>query len=158
MKTWYWWGLGILLLGALAYMYRWEIATLLAPIVKQVEQTEAPPASAFTLPSGFSATVFSAEAPGARVLTRDPKGVLVASLTSEGKVVAFPDTNNDSVSDGTVTILEGLKSPHGIAFRCGELGKLTDETTPCYLFVAESNQLVLYVYNADTFATDRLGA
>src|SRR3990172_12701175 len=64
-----------------------------------------------------------------RVLALDPGGVIVASLTGDGRVVALRDKDGDGISDETTDILKGLNRPHGIIFNSG------------YLYVAESDKV-----------------
>jgi len=119
-------------------------------------KTEPPPLPAgdtapLTVPEGFVAKIYSRETPGARVLTRDPKGAIVVSLTESGKVVALPDLNSDGVSDRTVTILENLKQPHGILFDCPYTGNASADQDACKLYVAETDAVKRYAYDADTY-------
>lgn len=95
---------------------------------------------AFEVPNGFVATLFSDQVPGARVITRDSKGTIVVSLMSEGKVVALPNRDSDNKADRVITVLEGLKKPHGLAF----IGDT--------LYVAEEDAVKSYTYNPDTFS------
>lgn len=93
------------------------------------------------LPTGYRIGIFAdlkGELP--RVLAFDPNGVLVASLTKNGKIVALPDTNKDGISDKTVDILTGLSSPHGIVFNGGKL------------YVAETDKVETYDYNPENFS------
>lgn len=70
-----------------------------------------------------------------RVLTFDENGVLFASLTSNGKVVALPDSDSDLKTDRVVEVLKGLNRPHGIEFNDG------------YLYVAETDGVSRYRYD-----------
>ena len=40
---------------------------------------------------------------------------------SDGKVLAFPDPKHTGRTDRTVTVLQDLDAPHGIAFQNGKL-------------------------------------
>ena len=93
-------------------------------------------------PEGFTATIYARDVKGARVMTRDPKGTMLVSETSEGKIVALPDQNGDGKADETKVVLEGLKQPHGITVICSDTG--------CVLYVAETDALKSYAYDADT--------
>jgi glucose/arabinose dehydrogenase len=119
---------------------------LLQPGDAPVEPTEEKPVAeeplAFELPNGFTATLFSDEVPGARVLTRDSKTTIVASLMSAGKVVALPNRDFDNRADSVVVVLQGLTKPHGIAF----IGDI--------LYVAEEGAVKSYAYNPDTFTAE----
>jgi glucose/arabinose dehydrogenase len=72
------------------------------------------------LPEGFHIAVF-ADVPGPRMLTFTPGGVLLASESGEGKVVALPDAGHAGKADRVVGVLSGLNEPHGIAFYQGKL-------------------------------------
>ena len=92
------------------------------------------------LPPGFAWTVFAREVKGARVLALDPNGTLLVSLTSQGRVVALPDTNGDGVADAVVTVLDGLNKPHGLAFGPEEKPRL---------YVAETGRVAAYDYDPE---------
>lgn len=91
------------------------------------------------IPGGYSMAVF-ADLEGAmpRVLEFDENEVLLASVPNVGKVVALIDENADKKADRQVDVLSGLNKPHGLAFSDG------------YLYVAETNAVSRYVYNADS--------
>lgn len=132
----------VAVLGAVGYAYFSKFFDGVAPIAGEVMPiTETSPLP-FSLPEGFSAHLFAGDAPGARVLTRDPKGVLTASLTSKGMIATFPDADNDGASDGMHTVIENLKKPHGITFLCNE--------TLCSLYVAEEAKVSRFVYNPES--------
>ncbi len=101
-------------------------------------------------PEGFVATIYSRETPGARVMTRDPKGTLLVSLTSEGRIVALPDLDADGISDETKTVLDGLDRPHGMLVLCSDTGFESVDQDACTLYVAETGALKSYRYDADT--------
>ena len=92
------------------------------------------------LPPGFASSVFAREVPGARVLALDPNGTLLVSLTSQGKVVALPDKNDDGVADAVVTVLDGLNKPHGLAFGPEEKPRL---------YVAETGRVAAFDYDPE---------
>lgn len=125
-------------------------------LIKLLTHTDPPPPlptgdiAPLQTPEGFVATIFSREVPGARVMIRDPKGTLVVSETSEGKVVALPDLDTDGKADRTVTILQGLNQPHGIAIVCSNTGFESADQDNCMLYVAETDALKSYKYDADT--------
>lgn len=118
-------------------------------LIELVTKTEPPPPlpagdrAPLVAPIGFTATIYSRDVPGARVMIRDNKGTMLVSETSRGKVVALPDVNNDGKADSTKTVLDGLKQPHGLAVQCSS-------ANTCTLYVAETGALKSYSYNADT--------
>ncbi len=114
-------------------------------VAKQEPAPPLPPGdlAPFMAPEGFVATIYSREAPGARVLGRDSRGTMVASLTKEGKIVALPDENGDGRADSVDVIIEGLNQPHGFLFKC-------DSPSSCFLYVGETDGLVRYPYRPDT--------
>ncbi len=72
-------------------------------------------------PPGFHISVFAQEIDGARMLVVSPGGVLLVSESGEGKVVALPDPKHVGKAERTVTVLDGLNEPHGLAFYEGRL-------------------------------------
>ena len=102
------------------------------PLILAQNNTEFP----LQLPDGFSISIFAKDLGPARVMTRDSAGNLLVSITKENRIVALPDYDNDGVADEVRTIAEGNR-PHGLAFR-GET-----------LYVAETNQVVMYDYDAE---------
>lgn len=123
-----------------------------APIVTPLPPIPEDGSLPFVVPEGFEVALFSEAVPGARVMVRDPRGTLVVSETTEGRVVALPDTNTDWKADRVVTILSGLYNPHGMVFRCGEFGVPSDAGSDgCLLYVAETNAVKVYEYDADAF-------
>ena len=99
------------------------------------------------LPPGFTLSIFAKNLGNPRVLCLDPKGNLLVSLTRQGKVVALPDRQGTGVASEVVTVLEGLKRPHGLAFGPGESPQL---------YVAETPEVATYDYNPEKLtATNR---
>src|SRR3989344_5289279 len=82
-------------------------------IIEQIKGTPTPgqnqTALPLNLPDGFALSIYAKDLGNPRDLELDPKGTLVASLTSQGRVVAIPNGT-------TETIASGLTRPHGIAF------------------------------------------
>ncbi len=96
-----------------------------------------------TLPPGFTLSVYASKLGNVRVLQKDPNGVLTASLTKDGKIIALPNKK-------PVDILTNLSSPHGFLFKCD------NDKTNCKLYVAEEDKLSVYDYNPSTYkATNR---
>jgi len=126
-------------------------------LIKLVTRSNPPPPlpagdlAPLTAPEGFTTTIFSREVPGARVMIRDPKGAILVSETSEGKVVALPDVNADGKADQTITVLEGLKQPHGLLVLCPYTGDTSVDQKNCILYVAETDKLKTYRYDPDTY-------
>lgn len=126
-------------------------------LIEVVTKTDPPPPlpqgdlAPLTAPAGFTATIFSREVPGARVMIRDSNGTMLVSLTKEGKIVALPDTNSDGRADRPIVILENLKQPHGILVFCSDVGGESASTDACLLYVAETGELKSYRYDANTF-------
>ena len=103
------------------------------------------------LPKGFSIKVFARDLINPRVISIDPYGNLVASITSAGKVVALRDTNGDGRSDETVTVANGLNKPHGLAWQCSAALQVVAD---CKLYIAETNKLSVYDYTKDLKAVN----
>ncbi len=109
-----------------------------------------------TTPEGFVATIYSRDVPGARVMTRDQNGKMLVSLTAGGKVVMLTDHGEGTVADTPITLLEGLKQPHGILVRCATASTTAASGTStqnsgseCILYVAETDALKSYAYDSD---------
>ena len=112
----------------------------IAEIIEEIPQEEQQSKLDFPLilPEGFSISVFAKDLGPARVMTRDPAGNLLVSVTKEGKVLALLDKNGDGNSERTVSVVEGLNRPHGLLF-------FEDK-----LYIAESDQVAVYDYNQQT--------
>jgi glucose/arabinose dehydrogenase len=83
-------------------------------------------------PAGFHVALFAREVDGPRLMVFSPGGVLLVSESGEGRVSALPDPQHTGKALKKVTILEGLKEPHGLAFYEGKL------------YVAENDKVVRY--------------
>jgi glucose/arabinose dehydrogenase len=83
-------------------------------------------------PPGFHISAFAQDVDGARMMTFSPGGTLLVSESGEGKVVALPDKKHAGKAEQVVTVLSGLREPHGIAFDKGKL------------YVAENDRLRRY--------------
>jgi glucose/arabinose dehydrogenase len=83
-------------------------------------------------PAGFHISVFAEDVDSARMMVFTPGGVLLVSESGEGKVVALPDPKHTGRAARTVTVLQGLNEPHGLAFYEGKL------------YVAENDKLRRY--------------
>lgn len=152
--------IAILILAALAggyYAYTYLKEKPPSWLISLVTKTKEPPPlpegvdAPLSVPAGFAATIFARDIPGARVMTRDPKGALLVSLTKEGKVVALPDLDGDGIADETITVLSGLSQPHGILVRCPDTGFASADQDACTLYVTETGALKAYAYDADTY-------
>jgi glucose/arabinose dehydrogenase len=86
------------------------------------------------LSEGFHISIFS-QAPGARFMTFTPGGVLLVSDTNDGMVLALPDPQHSGKASRTVTALQELNAPHGLAFHNGKL------------YVAETDKVSSYDWN-----------
>lgn len=91
-----------------------------------------------TLADGFSISIFAKGLQNARVMTRDPEGNLLVSLTKSDKIVALPDRDGDGKADEIITVAENLNRPHGMVFQC---------TDRCRLYIAESHQISAFDYD-----------
>jgi glucose/arabinose dehydrogenase len=74
--------------------------------------------SRLRVPDGFSISVF-AKAPHARMMAFSPGGALLVTSTNDGKVLALPDYKFAGAAEKSVTVLQDLNAPHGIAFHNG---------------------------------------
>lgn len=132
----------LLLLGYLGYKYwpsAWGLYKANAPskeditqLIRSSNETSAPGQNdtdlPLKIPDGYSISIFAKDLVNPRDLELDPKGTLVASITSQGKVVAL-------VGGKEETIAGGLNKPHGIAF------------FGTNMFIAESDGVTVYDYD-----------
>jgi glucose/arabinose dehydrogenase len=99
------------------------------------------------LPEGFGISIYAKNLVNPRVMVKDPKGVIIVSTPSQGKVVALPDADADGTADRNITVAENLDRPHGLAFRCPDPGALEN----CELYIAETGNVSRYTYDPVTF-------
>ena len=123
--------------GVFAYRNLRGIGPVIKPPPVPIAQESKSLGFPLKLPSGFSISVFSSTLGAPRVLAFDPSGTLLVSIPSQGKVVALPDRNSDGSADGTITVIEGLNKPHGLAF----------QPTTKKLYIAETDQVAVYDYD-----------
>lgn len=126
--------IGVIVVGMAAY-YLFGLYKSVGPaLLPPVENT-----TGLNLPAGFKIFIFAKDLVNPRVMIHDPRGNMLVSITSEGKVAALPDKNSDGKADETITVIDGLNNPHGLAMKCPG-GK-------CQLYIAESNQVAVYDYD-----------
>lgn len=149
----------VLLVAAAAYVY-FRVWPGLKPAVGPVASAAVPKKSPaktavpavndtglpLVIPAGFRVQTFATGLAGPRMLAFDPAGVLVTTLTSDGKVVAMPDADGNGQADRSVVLVEGLNRPHGLAFHRG------------YMYVAENDRVVRWPYTPSANGRPVLGA
>jgi glucose/arabinose dehydrogenase len=84
------------------------------------------------LPAGFKISIFADTHSSPRMMAVSPGGVLLVSTLEQGSVLALPDPTGHGTAEKIVTVLHGLRLPHGIAFHNGKL------------YVAETDKVVVY--------------
>ena len=114
------------------------------PIAVEKNPTKDPLIAKLSIPDGFAMQIFAKNIKDARVILFDPKGRMLVSQTSEGRVSIIEDTNADGIADTTKTLISGLSKPHGLEFLCRE--------NSCALFVAQASKLTSYDYDPATGA------
>jgi glucose/arabinose dehydrogenase len=113
------------------------VLAVLLPALVLIAQREEPRGpvqlEALKLPAGFSVALYADNVPGARSMALGPDGtVFVGTRTNPGEVMAVVNRNGDQRADEVVTLVEGLNTPNGVAFRDGSL------------FVAEVSRILRY--------------
>lgn len=73
------------------------------------------------LPPGFRISIYADQIPGARSMALTPDGVLFVGTRDEGKVYAVLSDKNSARGTKVLTVLKGLNTPNGVAFRDGAL-------------------------------------
>ena len=82
------------------------------------------------VPAGFKVEMFAENLGRARFMAFGPDGVLYVSSIRAGTVLALPDRDKDGRADEVITFADGLRLPHGLAWRDG------------WLYVGETHQVV----------------
>jgi glucose/arabinose dehydrogenase len=95
-------------------------------------------APAINLPPGFHISVFASGLGSPRFMTLDSSGTLLVSIPSRGRVVALPDRDGQGKADASVTVVEALDRPHGLALRQEQL------------YVAETGRVLRFHYDPAT--------
>ncbi len=88
--------------------------------------------SKLSAPPGFHISVFADSKAHPRMMAWSPGGVLLATSSSDGTVLAFLDPKHIGKAERVDTVLSDLDGPHGIAFHEGKL------------YVAEVKQVLSY--------------
>lgn len=99
------------------------------------------------IPLWFSISYFAENLSGPRVLALDPKGNVVVSLTGDWKVVVLLGPNGSGKASEKKILLSGLSDPHGLLF--------TSTGTQTKLYVAETDKLMRYDYDAETLTVSK---
>jgi glucose/arabinose dehydrogenase len=73
------------------------------------------------LPAGFSIELYTAKVPNARSLALGPDGIVYVSTRNDDRIYAVLDHDRDREVDEVITVLRGLDTPNGIAYRDGDL-------------------------------------
>jgi len=81
------------------------------------------------VPPGFKVEAFAENLGRARFMAFGPDGVLYVSSIRAGTVLALPDRNKDGRADEVITFADGLRLPHGLAWKDG------------WLYVGETHQV-----------------
>lgn len=84
------------------------------------------------LPAGFHISIFAEGVRNARSLTQSPSGTIFVGTQGAGSVYALRDDNKDGKADRVITVVSGLNTPNGVAFRDGSL------------YVAEINRVLRF--------------
>lgn len=86
------------------------------------------------LPPDFAISVYVAGLGSVRSLVVSPGNDLLATIPSQGRIVALRDLNQDGVADGIEDVATGLTCPYGMVFFEG------------YLYVAQTTQITRHAY------------
>ncbi len=127
----------------LIIVFKKKVGSVDVPPKENEEIPVGEPVSFLKVPEGFQITTYAKNIPGARVIEFAPDGGLIVSQTKEGKISLVKDENYNGIQ--VLTLAEGLKDPHGIAFHCPQDAR----NLPCYLYVAQHDQLGRYIYDKE---------
>jgi glucose/arabinose dehydrogenase len=84
------------------------------------------------LPPGFSIELYTDEVPNARSIALGPDGIVYVGTRDDSRIYAVLDQDGDRDVDQVITLLSGLDTPNGIAYRDGDL------------YVAEPERILRY--------------
>jgi glucose/arabinose dehydrogenase len=90
------------------------------------------------VPAGFEIEVFAEGLGPVRFMAVDPRGTLLVSVPSAGRVLAIPEPRGGSAAERVVPVVSDLDLPHGIAFLGGNL------------YVAETGRVRRFRYDPAT--------
>lgn len=95
-------------------------------------------------PDGFKISVVVDGLDNPRVILFDSKGRMLVSETKAGRVSILADNDGDKIFESKNTLIENLKSPHGLDFY------KDPKTGTTFLYIAETHQVARYAYNVNT--------
>lgn len=95
-----------------------------------------------SVPEGFKISIAAEDLDNPRVILFDTKGRMLVSETKVGRVSVLEDKDKDGVFESKFSLIENLKSPHGL--------DLFDAGLTTYLYIAETHQVARYPYNINT--------
>ncbi len=131
--------LGLVFAGKFYYQNLRGVGPAFSPpsgnIVQQLSSAQNSTGIPLTLPDGFSISIYAKDIKNARVLAFDPAGTMLVSEPASGSVVALIDADKNGGAEKTVTVIEGLNLPHGLAFHNDKL------------YIAETNAVAMYDYD-----------
>lgn len=102
---------------------------------------ERPAGAPLHVPPGFSAELFAKDLPGARVMRIAPNGDVFLAQTLQGKVTVLRPSADGRSAAEVFTFAQGLNLPMGMEFQPAG-------AQPQWLYVAETNRIVRYAYQA----------
>lgn len=91
----------------------------------------------FNITEGFSIDIFAQNLGKVRVIKFDEKGNLLASITSEGKIIAIPDKNRDGKADNIIVLAQNLNKPHGLEIRGDKI------------YIAQEENILVFDYDSE---------
>lgn len=74
-----------------------------------------------SLPEDFEISVYEVNLSGPRHMDFTSEGTLIVTDKKAGQIILLPDQNNDQVSDGPITVIDGLRNVHGLDYYNGDL-------------------------------------
>jgi glucose/arabinose dehydrogenase/cytochrome c2 len=100
-----------------------------------------PANAALSVPQGFHVDVFASGLAGPRKMLAAPNGDILVTEMRGGRVTVLHPTSDGSRSAGMDVYLQGLRQPFGLAF-------YPNAQNPQWLYVAETNRVTRYAYQA----------
>jgi glucose/arabinose dehydrogenase len=133
-------------LDAAGKVHRIGIASLPAPYATPSSRNNSsvvskPANAALALPPGFHVEIFATGFAGPRKMLVAPNGDILLTEISGGRVTVLRPAADGRRAAETQVYLQGLKEPFGLAF-------YPNAQNPQWLYVAETNRVTRYAYQA----------
>ncbi|OGM98977.1 MAG: hypothetical protein A2915_03380 [Candidatus Yanofskybacteria bacterium RIFCSPLOWO2_01_FULL_41_34] len=102
------------------------------------------------LPESLKITIAAKNLDNPRVMVFDSKNRMLVSETKAGRVSVLEDKDKNGYFESGHILIENLRLPHGLDFYPSTDSRQVSSGKTTYLYVAETQQIVKYAYDANT--------